>query len=223
MDRRPLALLLSIGAAAAVGAWILAGGGGGADPVPVRRDPAPLPVVPSPRPAPDAAPPETPRTGVVAGTVTRRGQPCAATVTATRVREAPDEPDTPGAWQRAWAGPWSVLDLHPGLEATPRAAVEAGPDGAWSFRGLGPGEFHFEARTADGWRGSDFANLGGEGQPVVEAGEVPEPLEIALTPGPCELRGRALDPDGSPFDGFVLARHGYQTFLPVRTDAGGGS
>ncbi len=223
MDRRALPLLLSLAVAAAVGAWLLAGGGGGgeADPAPVRREAAPLANVPSPRHAPDAAAPETLRTGVVAGTVTRRGRPCTATVTATRVREAPDEPDSFEAWERDWIDNARILDLRPGLETTPRAAVEAGPDGVWSFRGLGSGEFHFEARTADGWRGSNGANLGSEGQPVIKPGEVPEPLEIDLAPGPCELRGRALNPDGSPFDGFVLARHGYETFLPVRTDAGG--
>jgi len=203
--------------AAGTGAWLLLGRGAPEGPVsPVGR--AANPAAPA-GPAGTAAPvPLRPRPGgVLEGIVLRDGSPAAATVGARLLRRGPSDPDSWEAWQGLRYRP----DLLDGLDESPRAEAAAGPDGKWSFRGLGPGEFLFEAQAADGWRGRATAILGSDGSPVPGQEACARPLRIVLRPGTCVLRGRATNLDGSPFGGLVLARKRDDLLLPARPDAEG--
>jgi protocatechuate 3,4-dioxygenase beta subunit len=153
----------------------------------------------------------------VTGIVLRERRPRAATVTAYLIHRGPDDPDSVDAWE----GMDPTTEHYDGMDATPRGSAEAGADGKWSLSGLRGGEYLVEARDADGWGGNTIVDCRSDGSPVPWPGRTPEPETIVLRPAPCSLRGRALNLDGSPFAGLVLARHGGDLFVPAATDAEG--
>ncbi|HEU4395559.1 MAG TPA: carboxypeptidase-like regulatory domain-containing protein, partial [Planctomycetota bacterium] len=218
MKGRAVAIALVVAAAAAIGIGLLASRKPIGSTTPGTTSSgaeAAAPTGPAatvPGPAPPAAP-----AGVIEGIVLRDRKPAPATITARLLHRGPADPDS----KESWDALWEVPDLYDGVDPSPRAETAAGPDGRWSFRGLGPGAFHFEARTGDGWSGSTGWSLRRDGSPCIEPGSLPEPAKIELRPAPCVLRGRATNLDGSPFRGFILAGPSWELHMPAPTDADG--
>ena len=207
---------LAVLALAGAGAWLLLGRGVPEGPSPPHSH-APALIVPEGAAQPGEPIPRKPLAAdALEGVVLRSGSPAAATVSATLLRRWSSPPDSWEEWQESRRHP----DLHEGIDLARRAEASAGEDGKWSLRGLGPGEFLFEARAADGWRGRATVVLGADGTPVPWQDRWARPLKIALRPWTCVLRGRATTPDGSPFDGLILAWKGEDALLE-KTDTEG--
>jgi hypothetical protein len=222
MGRKALGVTVLLAAACA--AWLLLGGEGGgpAPPSPqaITAQKAPAATVPGKGtgPTPAASPADAAPAGIVEGMVYRDDKPAAATVTAWLLDRGPADPGDGEAWER-WRESPHVFD---GVDTEPRARTECGPDGKWTLRGLGPGDFLVEAVAKDGARGRDTVDLGPGGAPSQRPGGEVLETRIDLEPAPCSLRGHALVPGGAPWTGVVAVEsEGGMPPPPVRTGADG--